>query len=87
MLTEKYPNAKWTKPFIAMGQLALTLYVAHLVIGKWTLEALGVLGNRTLPFAIGSAVIFCICAVIFSHFWRKQFERGPIEWVMRRITG
>ena len=92
MLTEKYPAAKWTKPFIATGQLALTLYVIHLVIGmgllkaKWLLEALRVL-DIMLPYALGSAAIFCICAVIFSHFWRKRFERGPIEWGIRRITG
>ena len=82
MLTEKYPAAKWTKPFIATGQLALTLYVAHLVIGKELLKALGLFW-----FPIESAVIFCICAVIFSHFWRKGFERGPIEWALRRVTG
>ena len=87
MLTETYPDVKWTKPFIATGQLALTLYVAHLIIGMGLLKALGVLENKTLPFAIGGAVIFCICAVIFSHFWRKRFGRGPLEWGMRRITG
>ena len=87
MLTEKYPDVKWTQPFIATGQLALTLYIAHLVIGKELLEPLGVLEDKTLPFAIGSAVIFCVCAVIFSHFWKKRFSRGPLEWSMRRITG
>ena len=86
MLTEKYPDAKWTKPFIATGRLALTLYVAYLVIGMGLLKALRIL-DKTLPYALGSAVIFCICAVIFSHFWTKRFERGPLEWGMRRITG
>ena len=86
MLTEKYPDVKWTKPFIATGRLALTLYVAHLVFGKWLLKALDV-SDIIYPFGIESAVIFCICAVIFSHFWTKRFERGPIEWAMRRITG
>ena len=86
MLTKKYPDAKWMKPFIATGQLALTLYVAHLIIGGGLLKALGVL-DKTLPLAIGSAVIFCICAVVFSHFWRKRYDRGPLEWGIRRITG
>ena len=86
MLTEKYPDAKWTKPFIATGQLALTLYIAHLVFGKWLLKALEA-SDIIYPFGIENAVIFCICAVIFSHFWRKGFERGPLEWGMRRITG
>ena len=87
MLTEKYPEAKWTKPFIATGQLALTLYVAHLIIGMGLSKVLEVLDNKTLSFAMGSAVIFCICAVIFSHFWRKRYDRGPLEWGIRRITG
>ena len=87
MLTQRYPDAKWTGPFVATGQLALTLYVAHLVIGRGMLEVLGILGNKTLPFAIGSAIIFCICAVMFAHFWRKRYERGPLEWGIRRITG
>ena len=87
MLTEKYPDAKWTRPLIATGQLALTLYVGHLIVGGGVQKLLEVLENQTLPFTIGSAVIFCICAVIFSHFWRKRFERGPLEWAMRRITG
>lgn len=87
MLTEKHPDVNWTRPFIATGQLALTLYIAHLIVGKGILEGLGLLENQTFPFAIGSAVIFCICAVMFSHFWKKRFERGPLEWGIRRITG
>ena len=87
MLTKKYPDAKWLRPFIAIGRLALTLYIVHLFVDEGLLKTLGVLKHQTLPFAIGSAVIFCVCAVIFSHFWRKGFEHGPIEWAMRRITG
>ena len=86
LLTERYRDAKWTQPFIATGQLALALYVAQLVFGKWMLRALEV-SDIIYPFGIENAVIFCICAVIFSHFWRKRFERGPIEWIMHRITG
>ncbi|MYE88602.1 DUF418 domain-containing protein [Candidatus Poribacteria bacterium] len=86
MLTEKYPDAIWTKPFIETGQLALTFYVAHLVIGKWLLKELESL-DIIYPVGIDNAVIFCICAVIFSHFWRKGFEHGPIEWALRRVTG
>ena len=86
ILAEKYPSAKWTRAFLATGQLALTLYVVHLIIGEGLLKTLGVL-DKTLPLGVGSGVIFCICAVIFSHLWRKRFERGPLEWGMRRVTG
>ena len=87
MLTERYPAAKWTKPFIATGQLALTLYVVHLIIDGGLLWALGGSEFETLFSAIGSAVIFCICGAAFSHFWTKRFNRGPLEWGIRRITG
>ena len=86
LLTERLPDATWIQPFLTTGQLALTLYVIHLIIGEGLLQILGVL-DKTLPYAIVSAVIFSICALIFSHFWRKRFERGPLEWGMRRITG
>ena len=87
ILTEKYPEAKWTKPFIATGRLALTLYVVHLAIGMVLAQVLEGVKNNAYLFATGSAVVFCMCAVIFSHFWRKRFERGPLEWGIRRITG
>ena len=87
MLTEKFLDAKWTRSFLATGQLALTLYVVHLIIGMGQSKALEMVANQTFPFAIGSAILFCICAVIFSHFWKKRFNRGPLEWGMRRITG
>ena len=88
MLTEKYSDAQWTKAAHSNRATCLdTLYrpSSYRYEGCW--KALGLLDNQTLPFAIGSAVIFCICGVIFSHFWRKRFERGPVEWGMRRITG
>ena len=87
VLAERYPDVKWTKPFIATGQLALTLYVVYLVIRMGLSKVLGVLEIYAYPLRTESAVIFCICAVIFSHFWTKRFERGPLEWAMRRITG
>ena len=87
VLAERYPDVKWTKPFIATGQLALTLYVVYLVIRMGLSKVLGVLEIYAYPLRTESAIIFCVCAVIFSHLWLKRFERGPLEWAMRRITG
>lgn len=85
-LTLRYPNARIFKPLVATGQLALTLYVAHVVIGMGFLEVIGKLENQTLQFAVISAVVFSALAVIFSYYWRKRFQRGPLEWVMRKVT-
>jgi uncharacterized membrane protein YeiB len=61
-------------------------YVAHVIIGMGVLEALGLLENQPLSFAVGSAIIFCVVAVLFSVLWMKRFNRGPLEWVMRQVT-
>ncbi|MDC8760176.1 DUF418 domain-containing protein [Janthinobacterium fluminis] len=84
---ERCRGARWLAPLIHTGQIALTLYVAHVVIGMGMLEAFGKLENQSLGFAIGSALLFCFGAVVFSHLWRQRFKLGPLEWLMRRSTG
>ncbi len=85
-LTFRYPNAQIFPPLVATGELALTLYVAHVVIGMGFLEIIGRLENQTLQFAIICAAIFSALAIVFSHYWKKQFRRGPLELVMRKLT-
>ncbi len=82
-LGERYASASWLKPLVATGQLALTLYVAHVVIGMGLLEALGRLEHQTPAFAVGSALVFSALSVLFAHLWRQRFNRGPLEWIMR----
>ncbi len=85
-LTERHPGAPWLRPLISTGQLALTLYVAHVLVGMGTLEALGRLGGQSAPFAALAAMVFSVLSVFFAHLWRRRFQRGPVEWVMRRVT-
>jgi uncharacterized membrane protein YeiB len=85
-LTFRYPKAQIFSPLVSTGQLALTLYVAHVVLGMGFLEMIGRLENQTLEFATLSAAIFTILAIIFSYYWRKRFQRGLLEWVMRKVT-
>ena len=85
-LGERFEGAGWLRPLVATGQLALTLYVAHVVLGMGTLEALGRLEGQTLSFALAAAGSFCVAGVVFSHLWRARFERGPLEAAMRRLT-
>lgn len=68
------------------GQLSLTLYVAHVIIGMGTLEAIGRLENQTIGFALLSSVIFCISGIVFSVWWLKIFKMGPLERLFRKIA-
>lgn len=84
---QRWDGARALAPLLHTGQLALTLYIAHVVIGMGVLDALGLLGGRTLAFAVGSALIFSAGAIVCAHLWRRRFALGPVEWLMRRCTG
>ena len=72
---------------MSTGQLALTTYVAHVLVGMGTLEAMGRLEDQTLGWAVSTSLVFSIAAIISSWLWRRRFSRGPLEALMRRIAG
>lgn len=75
------------RALVRTGQLALTLYVAHVVLGMGALILLGRLEDQSLAFSLAASVGFMGIAVVFADRWRARFDRGPLEWVMRRVTG
>jgi uncharacterized protein len=74
------------RAFSATGRMALTWYVAHIVLGLGGVIALGWRGvshSRALLTAIeffGGAVLFSLC-------WSRRFARGPLEAMFRRVAG
>ena len=86
-LAQNLHDAKWLWPLIATGQLALTLYVAHVLVGMGLMEAFGWLQNdEPLWLAIVYSTVFYGACVVFATWWRNRYKRGPLEWVMRRVT-
>jgi len=77
---------RWIRPWVATGQLALTLYVAHVVVGMGILEAIDRLENQTLPFSLLASGVFFVLSVVFAYLWRSRFKRGPVEMLMRYLT-
>ncbi len=86
-LEQHIRGLRLTRALVAAGQLALTLYVAHVVLGMGGLLLIGRLEGQSLVFALGSAAAFMVLAVVFADVWRARWSRGPLEAVMRRITG
>lgn len=72
---------------IPAGRQTLTLYIAHILIGMGTLEAMGLLGGQTLSQSVLASVTFCAAATVYAFFWAKAFKRGPIEALMRKLAG
>ncbi|MGL4462822.1 MAG: DUF418 domain-containing protein [Planctomycetia bacterium] len=81
-----WPGRIW-QPFSAMGQLALTWYFAHIIVGLGTLVALGIVGTVSLPVGAGYGLAFFGSALLFSWGWSSMFRYGPLEWFMRRVAG
>ena len=81
-----WPGRGW-RPLVATGQMALTWYFAHIVVGLGTLVGLGVVGTERLPVAAAYGVLFFAVAVLASTAWKSVSRHGPLEWLMRRIAG
>lgn len=86
MLSEKVGSRVWLRLLNRTGQMSLTIYVAHIVIGLGALESLGMLYGQTLAFALGYSLFFIVLSVVFANLWRLKWQHGPLEWLMRRLS-
>lgn len=83
-------------PLVATGQLALTHYASHVFLLLYPLallcapETLDLPGAPRLrmsgPLILGAMATWGALSVGLSWAWRRRFPRGPLEWVMRRLT-
>jgi len=84
--SDKFSENNIHKWLCQAGQLSLTLYVAHVILGMGALESMGLLVNQTINFSLFSALIFCVCGIVFSVIWLKYFKTGPLEWLFRKVA-
>ncbi len=68
------------------GQISLTLYVAHVIIGMGFLESINRLENQSIDFSVISSLIFALCSVIFAQVWVSKFGTGPLERIFRKYA-
>ena len=93
---EKVENNKYAKLFASIGQMTLTHYVSHLTIGMVIFAIItgkkysGHLSETaaTQPlFILLFAISYFILSGALSHFWTIKFKNGPLETLMRKISG
>ncbi len=82
--------------FSKTGQMTLTLYVFHITIGMFVLSKIsGIPYTGYLPthktvsaaFILSYAVTLFATSVFFCQAWTKRFKKGPLETLMRNISG
>ncbi|NVJ97955.1 MAG: DUF1624 domain-containing protein [Alphaproteobacteria bacterium] len=76
----------------APGRQTLTLYFAHIFVGMGTLQALGLLADQHNEFmssntVLAAALLFAVASLLYAILWDRFFRRGPLEALMRRLTG
>lgn len=88
LMGKKYENNKIIDALNKTGQLALTFYVAHVVIGMGIFDVInpGKLGQYSVDFSVGYALVFSLLCILFAVFWLKYKKSGPLEWVFRKLT-
>lgn len=78
MVARRVPRSSW--PVAAVGQLALTLYVAHLI-------ALHLAPELLISDEVGRALqvlaVLALLAVAAATLWRSRWRYGPLEAVLR----
>lgn len=93
---DKFPTNTVIKLLVKTGQMTLSHYVIHLTIGMIILSGLtnkpytGLLEKEmpTAPvYIFVYAIAFFTVSIVFSHFWSKNFRHGPLETLMRKISG
>lgn len=83
-LTESRAESRFVVALSAAGQLALTLYIVH-VPAVLLPQAHGWMPT-TLPGVIAYASAFYGVSVAGALWWRRRFDRGPLEGLLAAVT-
>lgn len=96
VIGERFSNSKLVLALQKTGQMTLSHYIIHLTIGMIFLNFLtgkhytGLLEDErpTLPiYILAYSVMFYVFSVLFSVFWSRKYKNGPLETLMRKISG
>jgi uncharacterized protein len=79
--------SKLITPFVQTGQMVLTHYIAHVIIGLGFLETIGKLTIQPTGTIVIYSFTYFIFSIIVSICWLRFFKKGPIETLMRTISG
>lgn len=88
MISKRFENSFIIDALNKTGQLALTFYIAHVIIGMGIMEVINPskMGKYSIEFSVIYALGFSLLCIVFAVIWRKYKKSGPIEWIMRKMT-
>lgn len=80
-----WPGRAW-RPLAATGEMALTWYIAHILVGPSMFISLGLIKQPPMTTCALCAVLFFVAMMLISWGWKRHFRHGPLEWVMRVVS-
>ncbi len=88
LLAKRHGNNKINDTLNKTGLLALTFYVAHVILGMGIIETVGPLklGGYSIEFSVFYALVFSLLCILFAQIWLRYKKSGPLEWLMRKLT-
>jgi len=88
LLLNKNSWQKWSGWFAAIGKMALTSYLIQTLAGLLLFYGVGLgLTGKTAPWLNWViALVFFSLQVIWSTWWLKRYQYGPVEWIWRSAT-
>lgn len=87
IFAKKFTNLSIVKAINIAGRQTLTLYIAHIYLGMGVMDALGMLGQSSVSASFITSLLFVAIMALLSNIWANFFKAGPLEIVMRKITG
>jgi uncharacterized membrane protein YeiB len=94
-LGNKYPQTGIIKWLTETGKMTLTHYILHLTAGMLLVQYLtgrkytGLLQTEaplSPHFILFFSVSWFLLSIVFSVFWSKKFNKGPVEILMRKFS-
>ncbi len=91
-LGNKIGHTKMAKVLASTGQMTLTHYISHLLLGLFFLS---ILAGKSLSFNLIKetptnpllillfAMFYFVLSCAFSNYWLTKFKTGPLEMLMR----
>jgi uncharacterized membrane protein YeiB len=87
LLVAARPTPGLWRPLVCLGQLALSAYLAHLLLGRQLVWGWNDQSTPSLSVQMGVVVLVLGGFAAVATVWRVWFRRGPVEGVLRAVTG
>lgn len=87
-LAARWPASVLVRALVSTGQVSLSIYLLHALVGvgipRW---AYHLENGMPIDLVVAYWAVFIVLVIAGAFVYRRFFDRGPIETVMRFLTG